>query len=86
MVSVEVPEMMDVAIATADGAVLACAMTENEYTRLAKDWMGAIAHKGGRAGCYWMTVAGQATNHGLLLANIVSLTGVPLDTKSESDV
>lgn len=76
---------MDVAIVT-DDATIVCVMAEDEYRRLAADWVRAVARKfaGPRAGCYWMTVEGQVTNHGLLLTNVTSLTGVLVTEKTES--
>ena len=83
MVSVEAPEMLDVAIVTDEGPI-ACLMAEAEYARLSADWVRAIGRKasGPQAGCYWMTVDGKPANHGLLLTNIKSLLGVTI-TQSE---
>lgn len=77
---------LDVVIVEIDGSILACAMTERVYYRLAREWAQAVKLKAWetQAGYYWMEVNGQPTNHGLLLTNIVSLTGVIPTAEIES--
>jgi hypothetical protein len=66
---------------------LTCIMEQDEFWGLEEDWMKAI-RVGGKidaAGCYWITVDGKLARLGLLLNNIISLTGVSIEPQTEGE-
>ena len=61
--------------------VIACVIEEGEFYDLEKDWIQALPERDTiqRAGCYWVEVNGKLIRQGIILTNIVSLTGVLIE-------
>ena len=65
--------------------MITCDMEEDEFWSLEEDWMKALPEKDTvqRAGCYWMKVNGKTVRQGIILSNIISLTGVLIERQIE---